>query len=338
MARGVTCSHQVRNHHGDSLCSRRRLPHPPAATAPIHLRALAAGAGGIHRPRRRADRRRASRRTPRPMSSDVERRSSPVTQEASRHRWCRCISRGDRSYSRTWRRLTVAALAAVPLFVAVGIARLLVVALPDAVGSPRPLLRPRVSINCCSARWRCSSPRSAPRPQHSHPPLPRRRWRRRRHSVRLSARSSFYTLSDSAPGRSSASTIHRARSRSCPRSDRALSWRWGLRPLRRPAGSASSPASRCSCSPRRQACSRCMRSRVTPASSRTCARYAAGPSPAPRRFLLRSSPVSGRLAEILAVSAASTAITLVMAAAVLRAPSERRSGWRWSDVTTIRSR
>ena len=40
------------------------------------------------------------------------------------------------SYSTTWRRLMVGALAAVPLFVALGIARLLIVALPDAVGSP----------------------------------------------------------------------------------------------------------------------------------------------------------------------------------------------------------
>ena len=40
------------------------------------------------------------------------------------------------SYSTTWRQLTFRALAAIPLFVALVIARLLVVALPDVVGSP----------------------------------------------------------------------------------------------------------------------------------------------------------------------------------------------------------
>jgi exosortase/archaeosortase family protein len=40
------------------------------------------------------------------------------------------------SYATTWRQLAFGALAALPLFVALAIARLLVVALPDAVGSP----------------------------------------------------------------------------------------------------------------------------------------------------------------------------------------------------------
>jgi exosortase/archaeosortase family protein len=40
------------------------------------------------------------------------------------------------SYSTTWRRMVLAVLATAPLFIALGIARLLVVALPDALGSP----------------------------------------------------------------------------------------------------------------------------------------------------------------------------------------------------------
>lgn len=40
------------------------------------------------------------------------------------------------AYARSWRRLTLGLLAALPLFVALGVARLLVVALPDVVASP----------------------------------------------------------------------------------------------------------------------------------------------------------------------------------------------------------
>jgi hypothetical protein len=40
------------------------------------------------------------------------------------------------TYSATWRRLILGVLAALPLFIALGIARLLVVALPDVVASP----------------------------------------------------------------------------------------------------------------------------------------------------------------------------------------------------------
>lgn len=40
------------------------------------------------------------------------------------------------AYAATWRRLAIGLLAALPLFTALGVARLLVVALPDAIGSP----------------------------------------------------------------------------------------------------------------------------------------------------------------------------------------------------------
>ena len=62
------------------------------------------------------------------------------------------------TYSTTWRRLILGVLATLPLFIALGIVRLLVVALPDAWW-PRRYSSCTRSINCSSARWSCSSPR-----------------------------------------------------------------------------------------------------------------------------------------------------------------------------------
>ena len=118
------------------------------------------------------------------------------------------------------------------------------------------------SINCSSARSSCSSPRCGATAAA------------RRSATRWSA-SSWACCSSICSARSTRawsrirparrSTIRRERSRSCPRSRSASISRCGSRPSSRSAGGASSPASRCSGSRRRRACSRCRPSPATPA-------------------------------------------------------------------------
>ena len=130
------------------------------------------------------------------------------------------------AYSTTWRRRAVGVLAALPLFIVLGIARLLVVALP-ARWSPRRSSSFMRSISCCSAvvvvflaaLWRHGVGAAAWRRAL--------RWRRCwALAVRLRARS---RLTRARSRRRSAaarhSTIRRARSRSCRRSRSACTSR-----------------------------------------------------------------------------------------------------------------
>ena len=166
------------------------------------------------------------------------------------------------AYSTTWRRLILGVLATLPLFIALGIARLLVVALPDAVvASPLFLVHAFYQLLLgavvvfLAALWRHGGRAAlghalagvivgvAVRPVCSA------------RSTRASSRI--------RPARRS--TIRRERSRSFPRSRSASISRSGSRRSSPSAGGASSPGSRCSGSRRRRACSRCTPSPATPA-------------------------------------------------------------------------
>ena len=165
------------------------------------------------------------------------------------------------TYSTTWRRLILGVLATLPLFIALGIVRLLVVALPDVVASPLffvhafyQLLLGAVVV-FLAALWRHGG-RAAHRPRTAR--------RHRGRGVRPAARArSTRAWSHIQPARRS--TIRRERSRSSPRSRSASISRYGLRRSPPSAGGGSSPGSRCSGSRRRQACSRCTPSSATPA-------------------------------------------------------------------------
>ena len=165
------------------------------------------------------------------------------------------------AYSTTWRRLVLAVLATLPLFTVLGIVRLLVVALPDAVvASPLFLVHAFYQLLLgavvvfLAALWRHGRKTAL------------------RHalvgvivafcSFTSSARS---TCAESRTRPASHSTIRRERSRSFPRSRSASTSRFGRRPSSRWGGSAFSPASRFFNSRRSRACSRCRLWRAIPA-------------------------------------------------------------------------
>ncbi len=166
------------------------------------------------------------------------------------------------AYSTTWRRLVLGVLATLPLFIALGIVRLLVVALPDAVvASPLffvhafyQLLLGAVVV-FLAALWRHGG-RTAPR-----------------HAlvgvivgvlfVYLLGPSVQRVRHVSRPARRS--TIRRARSRSSPRSRSASISRSGSRPSSRVGWKRFLAGLAVLGSRRRRACSRCTPSRATPA-------------------------------------------------------------------------
>ena len=153
------------------------------------------------------------------------------------------------AYSTTWRRLILGVVAAAPLFIALGIVRLLVVALPAAVvASPLFLVHAFYQlllgavVVLLAALWRHGRAR---RLRHALAGV----IAGRRGSSISSARSTRAS-SHIRPVRRS--TIRRARSRSFPRSSSASTSRSGSRRSSRSAGGASSPGSRCSGSRRRR--------------------------------------------------------------------------------------
>ena len=165
------------------------------------------------------------------------------------------------AYATTWRGLVLGILATLPIFVALGIVRLLVVALPDVIASPIVSVHAFYQVTPrrgCPVRRRAVAPR---RPAGA-------RARAGRHhrgaAVRPGARSLLHARGHLAmPARRS--TIHKERSRSFPRSRSVCISRCGPRPSSPLDGGASSPDSRCSCSRRRRASSGSTRWPATPA-------------------------------------------------------------------------
>ena len=130
------------------------------------------------------------------------------------------------AYSTTWRRLILGVLATLPLFIALGIVRLLVVALPDAVGLAA-VLRARVLSIAPRRGGRVRRRALAPRRQSGARSRTGRRHRRACCSSICSVPSTR-AWSPIRPARRS--TIRKARSRSCPRSRSVSISRCGSRP------------------------------------------------------------------------------------------------------------
>ena len=259
-----------------------------------------ARAGGLHRPRRGADARR--RRVSAHAAGNVlwtPRGGFLVTQECVSTPLIPIYLAAICTYATTRRRLILGVLATLPLFVALGILRLLVVALP-AVRRLADIRRARVLsiaarrvVVFIAARWR-----------HGASGAPPRAGRRRRgRPGRPVARVPWYTRVVT-PQAGHRSTIRRARSRSSPRSRSVSISRCGSRPssplveaLRRRAGGARSR--------RPPACSRPpILDHPLRADRPTCAMSAAGRSQGRTRWSPRWSTLPGHVADVARVAPA----------------------------------
>ena len=233
-----------------------------------------ARARGLHRPCSRSDSERGRdhrlRRCQRALDS-----ARRLPRDAGVH--CNAtgasVRRRGLRYSTSWRRLALGVLAAPPLFIALGIARLLVVALPGVAASPLffvhafyQLLLGAVVV-FVAAFWRHGR---GPAIAHAIAGL-------------LVAVLFVYLLGPLYTRVVSHQAIAalddpKARSPSCRRSRSRSISHCGSQPSRRSVGRDLSPASRCSGSPSLRACSRCRRSPAMPAWLRTFVTCAVGRS------------------------------------------------------------